>query len=120
MSCVVVCSLKHTGAVSIARSRIRISEVLLRTGPEHRINVCRMCDEPKCAKVCETDAIVPKDGILVILESRCVRCHDCVKACPYGAIFIDPITRYPIKCDLCGGDPLCVKVCPTGALRYET
>jgi ferredoxin len=24
-----------------------------------------------------------------------------------------------VTCDLCGGDPLCVKVCENGALRFE-
>ena len=25
--------------------------------------------------------------------------------------------EYPIKCDMCGGEPKCVSNCPTGALR---
>ncbi len=32
---------------------------------------------------------------------------------------VDADTGRVLKCDLCGGDPICVKVCPTGALRYE-
>jgi carbon-monoxide dehydrogenase iron sulfur subunit len=25
----------------------------------------------------------------------------------------------PLVCDLCGGSPVCVSRCPTGALRFE-
>ena len=39
-------------------------------------------------------------------------------ACPFGAILVDPKTGDVVKCDLCGGDPTCVKVCPTRALLY--
>ena len=38
--------------------------------------------------------------------------------CPYGVIHCqDDVAR---KCDLCGGDPECVRFCPTDALRYES
>ena len=38
--------------------------------------------------------------------------------CPFGAILYDPDNRRVIKCDLCGGDPQCVRFCPTGALQF--
>jgi ferredoxin len=34
------------------------------------------------------------------------------------AIRLDDDTQFPLKCDLCGGDPQCVKFCPTEALVY--
>jgi Fe-S-cluster-containing dehydrogenase component len=40
-------------------------------------------------------------------------------ACPYGAIFADPKTGAITKCDLCGGDPMCVKVCPKHVIMYS-
>jgi Fe-S-cluster-containing dehydrogenase component len=43
----------------------------------------------------------------------------CVFACPFGATFLDQQTGKVLKCDLCDGDPTCVKVCPTGALSFE-
>ena len=33
-------------------------------------------------------------------------------------MFYNPDTHKAFKCDLCGGDPACVKSCPTGALEY--
>jgi ferredoxin len=32
-------------------------------------------------------------------------------------IGIDPDLQKSVKCDLCGGLPLCVDACPTGALE---
>jgi len=31
---------------------------------------------------------------------------------------VDPAARKVIKCDLCDGDPTCVKFCETKALQY--
>ena len=41
----------------------------------------------------------------------------CALACPFGAInYWDGKAR---KCELCDGDPQCVRVCVPQALRYE-
>jgi Fe-S-cluster-containing hydrogenase component 2 len=32
----------------------------------------------------------------------------------------NPITQKAFTCDLCNGDPQCVKYCPEGALHYMT
>ncbi len=52
-----------------------------------------------------------KSGAVVISESKCIRCLACVEACPFGAIHIGP-DREILKCDLCGGEPVCAKYCP--------
>ena len=36
-----------------------------------------------------------------------------------GGIVFVPEKKVVIKCDLCDGDPVCVKFCPTGAIKYE-
>jgi len=43
----------------------------------------------------------------------------CTIACPFGASVYDPVLDMIAKCDLCGGDPQCVKLCPSGALTYQ-
>jgi carbon-monoxide dehydrogenase iron sulfur subunit len=45
---------------------------------------------------------------------------NCVTACIYGGIAIDPQTKKAIKCDLCGGDPACVKACDYGAISVAS
>ena len=42
----------------------------------------------------------------------------CVAVCPFGAMSFDTPTKRVIKCDLCDGDPLCVKFCAYEALQY--
>jgi len=50
----------------------------------------------------------------------CLGCGDCVKACNFGAISIDPETRLPIvdeeKCVGCG---VCAKNCPRGVIEIR-
>jgi carbon-monoxide dehydrogenase iron sulfur subunit len=41
----------------------------------------------------------------------------CVFACPIGAMSMDRIAG-AIKCDLCGGDPYCTRVCPRNAIEF--
>jgi len=38
--------------------------------------------------------------------------------CPIEGVVFDASTGKAVKCDLCGGDPECVKVCDKGALKY--
>ena len=40
----------------------------------------------------------------------------CMMVCPYGAVRED--SEKMIKCDLCDGDPVCVRWCPTHAIRF--
>ena len=50
---------------------------------------------------------------------RCTGCGACVDACPFGMATLHPESGLALICDLCGGDPACVKRCATGAIRYE-
>ena len=51
----------------------------------------------------------------------CIGCRECVSACRFSAMFFDPNGDQVIKCELCGGsgEPACVPVCPTGALKLR-
>lgn len=38
--------------------------------------------------------------------------------CPFGAMRYDTARHRVFKCELCGGDPQCVKLCPQEALKF--
>jgi Fe-S-cluster-containing dehydrogenase component len=82
---------------------------------------CRRCEKPACEMVCPKHATHRNfaTGAMEVDESRCIGCLSCVFACPFGATFTDPNSGEVLKCDLCDGDPTCVKVCPCEALTYE-
>lgn len=82
---------------------------------------CLQCDDPACVKSCLVDAIThnPVTGAYEIDEQMCVLCMACVAACPFGCSLHDAHVNKVVKCDLCGGDPVCAHFCPTKALRYE-
>jgi Fe-S-cluster-containing dehydrogenase component len=88
--------------------------------------VCMHCEDPACAKVCPADAIKKTpDGIVQsALQPRCIGCSNCVLACPFGVPRYQVKLDQMMKCDMCydrtsvGKKPMCVTVCPSGALAF--
>ncbi len=82
---------------------------------------CLHCEEAWCLHVCPASAISrdPETNAVVIDKNRCAGCKMCILACPYGNIHFDHVNLVSHKCDLCGGDPECVKHCIGEALQYE-
>jgi DMSO reductase iron-sulfur subunit len=86
---------------------------------------CQHCGDPPCESACPTGAIRKRsaDGIVVVDPDRCVGCHTCLTACPFGVPQFGSTGRMQ-KCDLClkrleqGKEPACVATCPSGALRF--
>jgi len=117
LSCVVVCSERHTGTSAPSRARIRILVDLL-TDNVVTAQYCRQCADAPCAEVCPEEAITFGGTMRAWLvdEKKCVACGACVDACPYQAIVVDPVTDTAAKCDLCDGLVRCVEICPTQAL----
>jgi Fe-S-cluster-containing hydrogenase component 2 len=125
--CEAICSLSHSenGAINLRKARISVYSDIQK-GIDIP-NTCRQCSKPACKGTCEYDAISidPKLGCIKIDETKCIGCLKCVEACPFGAIYYDEEMRLPLVCDLCGGDPMCVKFCRTlphigqSALSYK-
>ncbi|CCK82334.1 MULTISPECIES: 4Fe-4S dicluster domain-containing protein [Desulfobacula] len=82
---------------------------------------CRQCDSPECLDACPENAIYvdSKTGARVVDEEKCVGCGDCIEACQFEMMHLNPETEKAYKCDLCDGDPQCVTWCPTKAITFH-
>lgn len=82
---------------------------------------CLQCDDAACIKSCLFDALSRNEatGAIDLDREKCVNCEACVAACPFGCALVDAVHNEVIKCDLCGGDPVCARFCPTKALDYK-
>ena len=120
-TCETVCSLKNTGRVQPSRSRIKIVRYE-KLGEYHNYlpMVCLQCTTPLCVEACPTNAITRDEttGAMTVDDAACVGCRICSMACPIGGISVDPVSNIAFKCDLCDGDPECVKYCDTEAISY--
>jgi carbon-monoxide dehydrogenase iron sulfur subunit len=118
-TCELVCTAFHEKKYGLRKSRIRNVKI----GDTVRISMtCRLCDKPACLAVCPTDALIQdaKTGVIIVNDKRCNGCGWCIQSCPFGVMFFHPIKKVPIMCDLCNGDPMCVKDCPEKALEMTT
>lgn len=108
--CELMCSLKHQGTFNPAAARIRV-EYDAETNCYSPV-VCRHCDEPACVEACPSEALSrdERTGAVVVDGEKCTLCLECVEACPYDAINVAPDGTI-LKCDLCGGEPACVRFC---------
>jgi len=81
---------------------------------------CYHCSNPPCLDACAHNAIFKRDedGIVVIDQSRCHGDRLCVEACPYKAIYYNPVSTRSEKCMMCyprveqGIAPACDRQCP--------
>ena len=121
--CEIACSLKKTGIVYPSASRIRVYQ--FDPGPMDVPVVCHQCLSYPCQAACPRKvSAISVDAFtnaIKIDETKCVgvKCSLCQKSCPQEvAITFHPETKKALVCDLCDGDPECVKVCPAGALSF--
>lgn len=119
-TCELICSFTHTGEFNPTRSRISVFN-FDKVGFSTPV-VCQQCTASACMAICPTGAISRNEttGAMVVDNDRCLRCKMCTIACPFGATLYDYDLDIITKCDLCDGDPECVKLCPSGAISYQT
>jgi len=118
--CGIVCSVVHEDQARATAMRIRIHRKYPELSyPPFQPMVCRNCSNPACVKACPQGALVlSKDrGEVLVLESNCDGCGQCVEGCPFHAVWVDPRRKTAIKCDLCQGKVRCVQFCSFGALE---
>lgn len=116
--CESACSMKHTKTRNPEKSRIRI--ISDRNDGFYLPSTCQHCENPPCLAVCPQGAIFkdPELDAVKIDRSLCIGCRMCVSACPFGAMDFDEDQAKAYKCDLCDGDPECVRVCDVKAIDY--
>ena len=99
-----------------------------KTGGVARVMVpmaCQHCEDAPCIKACPCGAMHKSDGGTVVVDYDTCSGHSaCKDACPYGAIYIDPVANQAVKCHNCthrvdeGMEPACVSTCPSEALFF--
>jgi carbon-monoxide dehydrogenase iron sulfur subunit len=116
--CEMVCSVNKEGASDPARARIHV--IKWEMEGIYVPMFCQHCEDPLCAAVCPVRAIErdEAEGRVRVDKEKCVGCRSCLSACPFGAIGWDEEKRKVIRCDLCHGDPTCVKFCATKAIQF--
>ncbi len=118
-ACEVACVVQHEGRFGTAVARIRVTKTeQLGLDVPH---VCRLCRRAPCVDACPTGALGrDRHTEAVALQAdECIGCSACVDVCPFGMAALHPETGLALICDLCGGDPACVKRCATSAIVYD-
>lgn len=133
-TCMMACSLAHTGEVSYSLGRIQIQQNSFSSWPEDvSMSVCLQCADAPCVQACPVGANMPDAAhgdTRTIDPLACVGCGDCIDACPYtpSRVQWNPAKAKAQKCDLCQDTPFlgekggawgtqaCVKVCPVKAI----
>lgn len=118
-TCELVCSATKEGVFHPRLSRIKI--VTMEPAIDTAL-ACRFCEKASCVRCCPREALKQDQdtGVLIVDETRCDGCGWCVEVCEFGALMLHIDKKVPVACDLCGGDPACVKFCPREALELTT
>jgi len=120
-NCEMACAFSHAVEGRPGTARIRAFPDPQGRPGMNAVVVCLQCDDAACLKACPARALWRNlaTGAIYHVPDRCIHCASCVAACPFGNMRWDERISSPTKCDLCGGDPACVRFCPTGAIRFE-
>lgn len=120
--CEVECAMFHNdGVPDLSKSNIKVYYF---NPPVDVPSICAHCNDAPCVAACpEKVGALTKDettGAVLIDDSKCIACWDCIEACEKDRTGILRMSKDEKTvngfCDLCGGDPQCVKICPEKCL----
>lgn len=135
-SCMLACSLVHTGETNLSTSRIQIVNDPFVAFPNGVTQEqCRQCPFPACVKACPTGAMhvdTANGNVRTVETSKCIGCERCIGACPFSPARVqwNSEKKHAQKCDLCADAPFwsdkggaagkqaCVEVCPMHAIAF--
>ena len=138
-TCMMVCSLAHTGEASYSLARIQIQQDSFVSWPEDvHIGQCHQCEDAPCVKACPVKPVKankpnPAFGNVRMIDSDlCIACERCIRSCPFtpSRVQWNHVGEVSQKCDLCadtpylgekggpGGTQACVDACPVGAIAF--
>lgn len=117
-----VCSMVNESYASLSGARIQVELSPFEGTP--KITICRQCAKAACVEVCPTGAIRrDEEDYLLVDYTRCTAstegCRECIDKCPFHAMFWNALSERVMKCELCKGNPQCVKTCAVGALTLQ-
>lgn len=117
--CEIACSLAHENRVWPEASRVRV--FMLVPGLEFP-HLCAQCEDYPCVKACPFKALsISNETAAVLVNAKaCTACGKCINACPGRIPHLHPSKNKIVICDLCKGDPQCVKVCHEGGYDVLT
>jgi len=139
-TCMMACSMAHSGVASYTLSRIQILQDSFANWPDDVfMAICRQCKDAPCVEVCPVTPVKankpnPKYGYVRMIDQKlCIGCKLCLTRCPYipSRIQWNHSSGKSQKCDLCadtpylgekggpGGIQACVKVCPVNAITFS-
>ncbi|MEM1580891.1 MAG: 4Fe-4S dicluster domain-containing protein [Candidatus Bathyarchaeia archaeon] len=108
--CEIACSLSHEGKIWPEASRVRVFMLVPGIEVPH---LCAQCHDYPCVEACPTGALSTskETGAVIVDRDKCTGCGACIRECPGRIPFLHPSDGKAVICDLCGGDPQCVRVC---------
>lgn len=117
--CQAICSLNRKNACQPSQALIKLYQD--QKGLNKFVISCQHCLIPACQTACLKECIFVDQQSKTVKRNleRCFGCSACEVACPFSATVFDPEDELVYTCDYCGGSPLCVKVCPNGAIKYQ-
>jgi len=101
--------MRHEGWMWPEASRVRVFMPFPGLEVPH---LCAQCQDYPCVKSCPVQALsTDGNGAVLVDREKCTSCGACIRACPGTVPYLHPGDNKATICDLCGGDPECVKVC---------
>lgn len=116
--CEQICTMSHFEVTNPEKALIRVIR-------DHNKQLdlaiyCHSCSNAPCITACKFEALSKnhKTNAIEVNKDNCVGCRSCIEQCPFAVPAMHPDEDYILICDLCGGDPECVKICPEQAIQY--